>query len=242
MQLLLLTEKLLTSFQRQLNIYGFRKVKKGVDKDAYFHPFFQRDNESFLCKVKRMPSKGSLTTYETMIGALLSHPLAGLQFEHSSSVKSAEPHCQGRLQLDDSSATKYLDASTQIRESNVSIHVDRRVPSSEESFLSFNQSQLLVNEGVEVFPPLHYSFPKMNAIYYGGSFTRCSPPAIPNIFPRASFSTSHPFMLPYSSPRANTTRAYSQNVGNSSNGELRLEDSELQELNEVLLNCLSSDE
>eukprot|EP01040_Poterioochromonas_malhamensis_P002599 gene2599-2765_t len=236
-------QKLLTSFQRQLNIYGFRKVKKGVDKDAYFHPFFQRDNESFLCKVKRMPSKGSLTTYETMIGVLLSHPQAGLQFEHSSSLKSSEPHCQGSLQRDDSTATKYFDASTRIRESNVSIHVDRRVPSSEESILSFNQTQfLMANEGVEVFPPLNYSFPKMNAIYYGGSFTRCSPPAFPNIFPHASFSTSHPFMLPYSPPRANTTRVSLPNVGNSSNCDLRLEDSELQELNEVLLNCLSSEE
>ena len=217
-------------------------MKKGVDKDAYFHPFFQRDDESFLCKVKRMPTKGSLTTYETMIGALLGHPQAGLQFEHSSSVKSAEPH-QGSLQLDDSSTTKYLDASTQILDSNVSIHVDRRVPSSEENILPFNQTQFLVtNEGVEVLPPLHYSFPKMNAFYYGGSFTRCAPPAFPNIFPRASFSTAHPFMLPYSPPRANTTRASFQNVGNSSNCNLLLEDSELQELNEVLLNCLSSEE
>ena len=38
----------LTSFQRQLNLYGFRRITKGEDQGAYFHPKFQHERQDLL--------------------------------------------------------------------------------------------------------------------------------------------------------------------------------------------------
>eukprot|EP01035_Chromulina_nebulosa_P017752 gene17752-23351_t len=49
----------LTSFQRQLNLYGFRRLTKGEDQGAYFHPKFQRNRKDLLLEIRRLPGKGS---------------------------------------------------------------------------------------------------------------------------------------------------------------------------------------
>eukprot|EP01031_Cornospumella_fuschlensis_P034334 gene34334-41559_t len=56
----------LTSFQRQLNLYGFRRLTKGEDQGCYFHPKFQRRRRDLLSEIKRMPIKGSLPTYDQL--------------------------------------------------------------------------------------------------------------------------------------------------------------------------------
>mmetsp|Transcript_20275 Transcript_20275/g.22018 ORF Transcript_20275/g.22018 Transcript_20275/m.22018 type:complete len:401 (+) Transcript_20275:288-1490(+) len=56
-----------TSFQRQLNIYGFKKLLRGDDKGSYFHPHFQRNRRELLFEMKRLPLKGSLATYEESV-------------------------------------------------------------------------------------------------------------------------------------------------------------------------------
>lgn len=40
-----------SSFQRQLNLYGFRKVVKGRESGCYMHPSFLRDNPEKLTEV-----------------------------------------------------------------------------------------------------------------------------------------------------------------------------------------------
>lgn len=49
----------LTSFQRQLNLYGFKRLLNGPDMGAYYHPLFLREKQ-FLCKaIFRTKVKGS---------------------------------------------------------------------------------------------------------------------------------------------------------------------------------------
>jgi hypothetical protein len=49
----------LTSFQRQLNLYGFRRITKGDDHGAYFHPNFQRGRRDLISNIRRLPSKSN---------------------------------------------------------------------------------------------------------------------------------------------------------------------------------------
>jgi len=41
------------SFQRQLNLYGFRKLKQGPYRGSYFHPSFVKNKRELLSNVKR---------------------------------------------------------------------------------------------------------------------------------------------------------------------------------------------
>ncbi|CAM9698083.1 unnamed protein product, partial [Ectocarpus sp. 12 AP-2014] len=42
-----------SSFQRQLNLYGFRKIVKGRESGCYMHPMFLRDRPDLLSEVRR---------------------------------------------------------------------------------------------------------------------------------------------------------------------------------------------
>lgn len=48
-----------SSFQRQLNLYGFRKVHKGPDTGGYTHQFFKRGEPELLDVIRRSPQSSS---------------------------------------------------------------------------------------------------------------------------------------------------------------------------------------
>lgn len=48
-----------SSFQRNLNLYGFAKVKRGVDMDMYAHGSFIRGRPDLLAQLKKCKSKSS---------------------------------------------------------------------------------------------------------------------------------------------------------------------------------------
>ena len=57
-----------SSFQRQLNLYGFRKVVKGPDVGAYAHPRFLRGRLDLLPEVRRLPQGHAHTALPTSSG------------------------------------------------------------------------------------------------------------------------------------------------------------------------------
>ena len=49
----------LSSFQRQLNLYGFNRITRGPDATGYYHEYFLRDREYLAKRILRKRIKGT---------------------------------------------------------------------------------------------------------------------------------------------------------------------------------------
>jgi len=55
----------MSSFQRQLNLYGFRRVKGGAEKGGYYHDFFFKGKPELCMKIKRKKARAKVSTSAT---------------------------------------------------------------------------------------------------------------------------------------------------------------------------------
>lgn len=55
----------LASFQRQLNLYGFRRITEGREKGAYSHDFFLKGKRALCRKVKRQKTRVKATQHHS---------------------------------------------------------------------------------------------------------------------------------------------------------------------------------
>ena len=59
----------LTSFQRQLNLYGFRRITQGADAGAYYHELFLRGRPQLCMRMVRQKVKGTGHKQPTDVGS-----------------------------------------------------------------------------------------------------------------------------------------------------------------------------
>jgi len=76
------------SFQRQLNIYGFRRIKSGPDKGCYYHPLFLRSRPDLCKHIQRKQNQKQKKTKKGLPAAASS---AAMSSSSSSSLKQVQP-------------------------------------------------------------------------------------------------------------------------------------------------------
>ena len=118
------------SFQRQLNLWGFARIKEGVDKGAVFHRFFVRGRPDLCYRMIRMKIKGQTNKTPTQslwsrdIGSRqrgpfshegtqgkVTHPSLEMNVEIPSIAQSSE--CDKRCQENRREATGCLNLAAQ---------------------------------------------------------------------------------------------------------------------------------
>jgi HSF-type DNA-binding len=127
-----------SSFQRQLNIYGFIRIKSGADIKAYYHKHFIRGHEYLLHNIIRVPLKKdravpSSASPEPDFNAIITHPTTITHY--SSHLSQPNP-------IDAVNASTYTNTST-----NTGISTEGR-----------NNANLLIEAMSHANHPLHHQF------------------------------------------------------------------------------------
>lgn len=90
-----------------MNIYGFRKIRQGVDANSYFHPFFQKDRRDLLDKIQRVPVKGNSNLFHSFPTPKINNSSSAgtsdqkVESEHRTVASvSPSPELSGKLTID----------------------------------------------------------------------------------------------------------------------------------------------
>ena len=78
------------SFQRQLNLYGFRRITEGPEKGGYFHDLFLKGEKKLCKKIKRKRSSTRVVTLSTescFAGGVLVKKMNSSRFFRNERVK-----------------------------------------------------------------------------------------------------------------------------------------------------------
>lgn len=95
----LFRQKSIASFQRQLNLYSFKRVKSGYNKGTFQHKFFIRGKPKLAYRINRTPIKGNgkkgsrfefkdCKDFSMKLNNLKLIPLSNVQFSPDSSALS----------------------------------------------------------------------------------------------------------------------------------------------------------
>ena len=57
----------MSSFQRQLNLYGFQRIDDGPEKGGFVHQFFQKGRRSMCNRIKRQRGRTQRTAHSALI-------------------------------------------------------------------------------------------------------------------------------------------------------------------------------
>jgi hypothetical protein len=142
----------LASFQRQLNLYGFKKRFRGEDKDCYFHPLFLKDRKDLLPLLKRPPTKNRSKRKKTQSGS----EEEGAQEERTQEEDHSSHRIVSTLQNQSHSSISQFPESTSVfKKTKISENEQQQL--SRETVLQPG-SLTFASSGSSVQPHIHHPY------------------------------------------------------------------------------------